>query len=65
MTEIEIHFGDTVVFIDKKGNRWKYHGTIIAPENDFARPKVKKGDKFLVFRQDDDEVLGLDKLFGG
>ena len=42
---VEIKFGEVVVFVDKNGKRWKYHGTIIAPADDFARPKVKKGDK--------------------
>lgn len=60
----EIRFGDVVVFVDKSEKRWKYHGTIVAPENDFARKKVKKGDKLLVFRQEEEESRGLDMLFG-
>jgi hypothetical protein len=65
MTEyVQINFGDVVTLVDKKGNKWKYHGTIIAPEDDFARPKIKRGDKLLVFRQEEEESMGLDMLFG-
>ena len=61
---VTISFGDVVTFLDKDGREWKYHGTIIAPQDDFARPKVRKGDKLLVFRKvEPEELLGLDKLF--
>lgn len=59
----EIRFGEVVTFVDKDGKRWKYHGTIIVPEDGFARPKTKKGDKLLVFRQEEEETSGLEKLF--